>query len=188
MRCLLPFLCLEPGGFLSRAWTFLIDRWCSVKVDAFSLGFGPEIFGFDIVTELIGDWRPCLSAAMSNSRRRQRRLDDRRGRRGGPYLRSGGKFRFAVWKRAAIVARARCQTHLAIVIFTGIFFVNGRAIAFAEGGWRHCWQLRRGAGFQPGDLIVSIDGTKVDSFEEMQRIVQTASDAELVLPSSAAAN
>jgi regulator of sigma E protease len=25
----------------------LIGRWCGVKVDAFSLGFGPEIFGFD---------------------------------------------------------------------------------------------------------------------------------------------
>jgi regulator of sigma E protease len=37
------------------------------------------------------------------------------------------------------------------------------------------------AGFQPGDLIVSIDGTKVDSFEELQRITQTASDTELVV-------
>ncbi len=25
---------------------FLVGRWCGVKVDAFSIGFGPEIFGF----------------------------------------------------------------------------------------------------------------------------------------------
>src|ERR1019366_8069880 len=33
--------------FFHELGHFLTGRWCGVKVDAFSLGFGPEIFGFD---------------------------------------------------------------------------------------------------------------------------------------------
>jgi regulator of sigma E protease len=35
------------------------------------------------------------------------------------------------------------------------------------------------AGFAPGDIVISIDGTKIDSFEDMQRIVQSSSDTPL---------
>ncbi|MGH6851548.1 MAG: site-2 protease family protein, partial [Methylocella sp.] len=33
--------------FFHELGHFLIGRWCGVKVDTFSLGFGPELFGFD---------------------------------------------------------------------------------------------------------------------------------------------
>jgi membrane-associated protease RseP (regulator of RpoE activity) len=50
------------------------------------------------------------------------------------------------------------------------------------GELRHCRleALLSSAGFQPGDLIVSIDGAKIDSFEDMQWIVQGASDTRLL--------
>ncbi|HBF60753.1 MAG TPA: RIP metalloprotease RseP, partial [Methyloceanibacter sp.] len=35
------------------------------------------------------------------------------------------------------------------------------------------------AGFKPGDVITSIDGTKIGNFSEMQRIVATSPDREL---------
>ena len=45
---ILPFLfVLSLVVFFHELGHFLIGRWCGVKVDAFSLGFGPEIFGFD---------------------------------------------------------------------------------------------------------------------------------------------
>ena len=33
--------------FFHELGHFLVGRWCGVKVDAFSVGFGPEIFGFN---------------------------------------------------------------------------------------------------------------------------------------------
>ncbi|PNE11623.1 MAG: RIP metalloprotease RseP, partial [Beijerinckiaceae bacterium] len=33
--------------FFHELGHFLIGRWCGVKVDTFSLGFGPELFGFN---------------------------------------------------------------------------------------------------------------------------------------------
>ena len=79
-----------------------------------------------------------------------------------------------VWKRAAIVAAGPIANFpLAIVIFTGIYAVNGRAILFPEVESVAADSAAEGAGFKPGDIVISIDGTKVDSFEDMQRIVQT---------------
>ncbi|MGH6850784.1 MAG: RIP metalloprotease RseP, partial [Methylocella sp.] len=86
-----------------------------------------------------------------------------------------------VWKRAAVVAAGPLANFLlAIVIFTGIFYVNGRSILLPVVDRVAAGSAAEAAGFQPGDLIVSIDGTKVDSFEDMQRVVQVAGDTQLV--------
>ncbi|MGH6867416.1 MAG: RIP metalloprotease RseP, partial [Methylocella sp.] len=85
-----------------------------------------------------------------------------------------------VWKRAAIVAAGPLANFLlAIVIFTGIFYAHGRAILLPMVDRVAAGSAADAAGFQPGDLIVSIDGTKVDSFEDMQRVVQTSSGTQL---------
>src|ERR1700744_1366587 len=42
-----PFLfVLSIVVFFHELGHFLVGRWCGVKIDAFSIGFGPEIFGF----------------------------------------------------------------------------------------------------------------------------------------------
>lgn len=180
-----PFLfVLSLVVFFHELGHFLIGRWCGVKVDAFSLGFGPEIFGFDdrygthwrLAALPLGGYVKFHGDANGASV-----TDEAAAAAMSPQERAVSFFAQNVWKRAAIVAAGPIANFiLAIVIFTGIFYVNGRAILLpmvddvAEGSAAEL------AGFQPGDLIVSIDGIKVDSFEEMQRIVQTASNMELV--------
>jgi regulator of sigma E protease len=45
---IVPFVfVLSLVVFFHELGHFMIGRWCGVKVDAFSLGFGPEFFGFD---------------------------------------------------------------------------------------------------------------------------------------------
>src|SRR5262245_20751757 len=47
LSVLLPFLfVLTVVGFIHELGHFLVARWCGVKVKAFSIGFGREIFGF----------------------------------------------------------------------------------------------------------------------------------------------
>ena len=44
----LPFLfVLSLVVFAHELGHFLIGRWCGVKAETLSLGFGPELFGFD---------------------------------------------------------------------------------------------------------------------------------------------
>src|SRR3974377_2134272 len=45
---LVPFLfVLAIVVFFHELGHFLVGRWCGVKGEAFSIGFGPEIFGFN---------------------------------------------------------------------------------------------------------------------------------------------
>ena len=45
---LLPFLfVLVIVVFIHELGHFLVGRWCGIKVTAFSIGFGPELVGFN---------------------------------------------------------------------------------------------------------------------------------------------
>ena len=44
---LVPFLLIMNGiVFFHELGHYLVGRWCGVKIDAFSLGFGPELFAY----------------------------------------------------------------------------------------------------------------------------------------------
>jgi regulator of sigma E protease len=91
-------------------------------------------------------------------------------------------FAQKVWKRAAIVVAGPVANFiLAIVIFTGIFSVYGRGVMIPRVEKVSPDSAAMAAGFEPGDLIVSIDGVKIDSFEDMQRIVQHSADVTLTM-------
>ncbi len=182
---ILPFLfVLSLVVFFHELGHFLIGRWCGVKVDAFSLGFGPELFGFN---DRYGThWRlaalPLGGYVKFHGDANGASMTDAAAVAAmSPEDRAVSFIAQNVWKRAAIVAAGPIANFiLAIVIFTGIFYVNGRAILLPAVDSVAADSAADAAGFQPGDLILAIDGVKVDSFEEMQRIVQTESDTELV--------
>ena len=57
---------------------------------------------------------------------------------------------------------------LAFVIFTGMFMAFGRVEHLARIGRVELDSPAAAAGFQAGDLIKSINGNAIDSFEELQ--------------------
>jgi regulator of sigma E protease len=182
---ILPFLfVLSLVVFFHELGHFLIGRWCGVKVEAFSLGFGPELFGFNdrfgthwrIAALPLGGYVKFHGDANGASMPSEAAMEAM-----SPQERAVSFSTQKVWKRAAIVAAGPLANFLlAIVIFTGIFYVNGRAILLPMVDGIAVGSAAEAAGFQLGDRIVSIGGIKVDSFEDMQRVVQTASDTELV--------
>ncbi|MGI8568063.1 MAG: RIP metalloprotease RseP [Methylocella sp.] len=170
--------------FFHELGHFLIGRWCGVKVDTFSLGFGPELFGFD---DRYGThWRvaafPLGGYVRFHGDANGASMTDADVVAAMPPRERAVSFVAQnVWKRAAIVAAGPLANFLlAIVIFTGIFYVNGRAILLPTVDGVAAGSAAEAAGFQLGDRIISIGGITVDSFEDMQRVVQTASDTELV--------
>ncbi|MGA7383283.1 MAG: RIP metalloprotease RseP [Methylocella sp.] len=182
---ILPFLfVLSLVVFFHELGHFLVGRWCGVRVDTFSLGFGPELAGFNdrdgthwrIAAFPLGGYVKFHGDANGASMTNEAALAAMpHGERAVSFIAQN------VWKRAAIVAAGPLANFLlAIVIFTGIFYVNGRAILLPVVDGIASGSAAEAAGFQRGDRIVSIDGIKVDSFEDMQRVVQTASDTELI--------
>jgi regulator of sigma E protease len=181
---IVPFLfVLSIVIFFHELGHFLVGRLCGVKIDAFSLGFGPEIAAF---TDRKGTrWRlgalPLGGYVKFHGDANGASMSNEAAVAAMPEAEKSTTF-FAqkVWKRAAIVAAGPIANFiLAIVIFTGIYFIHGRGILIPEIDKIMPGSAAEAAGFAPGDVVISIDGTKIDSFEDMQRIVQTSSDTPL---------
>jgi len=86
----------------------------------------------------------------------------------------------SVTKRAAIVAAGPIANFLlAIVIFSAIFMLFGMQTMSARVDDVQPDSPAATAGFQPGDMVLSIDGQKIDSFADMQRIVSEAAGDRL---------
>jgi regulator of sigma E protease len=179
-----PFIfVLSLVVFFHELGHFLVGRWCGVKIDVFSLGFGREIFGF--FDRQGTRWRVAMLplggyVKFHGDANGASMTDDAAAATMPPSERAVSFFAQKVWKRAAIVAAGPIANFiLAIVIFTGIFYFNGRDILLPLVDGVTAGSAAEGAGFQSGDLIVAIDHSKIDSFEEMQRIVQVSSDTPL---------
>jgi regulator of sigma E protease len=77
-----------------------------------------------------------------------------------------------VWKRAATVfAGPLFNFLLTIVVFAVLFTAYGRYVAEPMVAEVTAGSPAEKAGILPGDHFVSVDGTKVESFADVQRLV-----------------
>ncbi len=181
---IVPFIfVLSIVIFFHEFGHFIVGRLCGVKVDAFSLGFGPELLAF---TDRSGTrWRlgllPLGGYVKFHGDANGASMSDAQGLAAMPASeRAVTFFTQKVWKRAAIVVAGPLANFvLAIVIFTGIYYLHGRAMLVPQIDKVAVGSAAEAAGFAPGDTIMAIDGTKIQSFEDMQRIVQAASNRPL---------
>ena len=177
-----PFLLvLGIVVFFHELGHFLVGRWCGVKADVFSLGFGPELYGR--VDRHGTRWRLALvplggyvkfhgdaNAASAGVDAEGLSEEERRV----------SFFTQPVWKRVLIVAAGPVANFiLAVVIFAGVaFFVGHGALAPRVESLRP-GEVAETAGFKPGDLVRSIDGKAVESWGEVQRIIQVSAEKTL---------
>jgi regulator of sigma E protease len=181
---LLPFIfVLSLVVFFHELGHFLVGRLCGVMVDVFSIGFGPELFAFK---DRYGTrWRiaalPLGGYVKFHGDANAASVADDEAIAAMPSEERAVSFSTQnVWKRAAIVAAGPIANFiLAIVIFSGIFYLNGRNVLLPVVDGVAAESAAAAAGFRSGDLIVSIDKAPIDSFEDMQRIVQVSSDQAL---------
>ncbi len=181
---LVPFLfVLTIVVFFHELGHFLIARLCGIRVLAFSLGFGPELLGFTDRTgtrwklsavplggyvKFFGDENAASapdSDALAQMPEEERRLT---------FPAQPVSFRMAV-----VVAGPLANFLLAIAIFAGIFMIYGKQSTSARVDSIQPGSAAEAAGFVPGDLVFSIDGRRIDSFAEMQRIISTSAGQKL---------
>ncbi|MGA7307702.1 MAG: RIP metalloprotease RseP, partial [Pseudolabrys sp.] len=87
-----------------------------------------------------------------------------------------------VRSRAAVVAAGPVANFLlAIAIFAVIFMTVGKQTTSARVDTVQPGSAAQTAGFQPGDLVLTINGDKIDSFSDMQRIVSISAGEPLVI-------
>ena len=181
---LIPFLIvLTVVVFIHELGHFLVGRWCGVGVNAFSIGFGPELVGF---TDRHGTrWK--LSAIplggyvkFAGDVNGASVPDEASLSQMSPAERAVSFHHKTVLQRAAVVAAGPIANFLlAIAIFAGITYVNGRQILAPRVDVVQAGSAAERAGFKPGDLVLSINGRSISSFTDMQRIVSASADDEL---------
>ena len=171
-----PFLfVLTIVVFFHELGHFLIARWCGVRVLVFSIGFGPELIGFNDrhgtrwkisaiplggYVKFFGDENVAsvadqgVVATMSAAERNE------------------SFFFKPVAKRAAIVVAGPVANFvLAILIFGGIVMIAGKQVTTPRIDSLKAASAAATAGFKKGDLIVAIDGKAIESFSDAERII-----------------
>jgi regulator of sigma E protease len=169
--------------FFHELGHFLVGRWCGVKVDVFSIGFGPELCHF--VDRKGTRWRiaalPLGGFVKFHGDANGASMPDPASLAAMPAAERAVTFAAQkVAPRAAIVAAGPIANFLlAIAIFSATFYFIGRGVllprieAVIAGG------AAEAAGFKPGDLVLSVDSHPIDSFDQMRQYIATSSDVPL---------
>ena len=184
VRYLVPFVfVLSVVVFFHELGHFLVARLCGVRILAFSIGFGPEIAGFHdrhgtrwkIAAIPLGGYVKFFgdeSAASTPDKARISNMDA--AERAESFI-----FQPVAKRAAIVVAGPLANFLLAIVIFSGIFMLFGMQTMSPRVDEVQPNSPAATAGFQAGDLVLSIDGQKIDSFADMQRIVSDSAGDRL---------
>ena len=170
-------LLLGPLVTIHELGHYLVGRWFGVHAEAFSVGFGREIWGFTDkrgtrwklsalplggYVQFKGDMNPASipdpdAAAQASAEER-----------------AGSFHHAALWKRALIVfAGPATNILLTLAIFAGFFTLYGKPVPgdaaeqltvaeFAE------ISPARSAGMEVGDRIVAIEGERMEDFRDVQ--------------------
>lgn len=169
---------------------YIVARLCGVRIDTFSIGFGKEIAGFNDkhgtrwkvsmiplggYVKMFGDVDPA-SAGHAD------KIEDPKTGKMRKFTKAEREQAFygkPVWKRAAIVAAGPGINYIfAIILLTGLYALSGQpvtpplAAAVIEGS------SADKAGFEPHDLVLSIDGKPTESFEDIRRSMLIGLDFE----------
>ena len=181
---IIPFLfVLTIVVFFHELGHFLVARWNGVKVLTFSLGFGPELAGFNdrhgtrwkLSAIPLGGYVKFFGDESEASTPSSETLSGMTAEE-----RAGSFHHKKVGARAAIVAAGPIANFLlAIVIFTCLFTFFGKPSTTARVDKVETGSAADKAGFQAGDVVTSIDGKAIGSFSEMQRIVGTRAGEQL---------
>ena len=176
VNTIIPFLfVITVIVFFHELGHFLVGRWCGVRVSTFSIGFGPELLGWNDQTGT--RWRIALlplggfvrffgdadAASQPDYEAAETMTAEERA----------VSFVFQpVWKRFLIVlAGPVASILLGIVIFSSNAYLFGRYILIPKVASVMPDSAAADAGFKMGDVILSVDGVRVESFMDVQRIV-----------------
>lgn len=174
---LVPFLfVLTVVVFVHEMGHYLIGRWCGIGVKAFSIGFGPELVGFNDrrgtrwklcaiplggYVKFVGDMNATSSQPSAEE---IESLTDAE--------REVAFHTQPIWKRAAtVVAGPLFNFLLTIAVFAVLFSLYGRPVLEPTVAQVTAGSPAEKAGIQPGDRFVKVDGSKVETFADVQRLV-----------------
>lgn len=179
-----PFLVvLTIIVFVHEMGHYLVARWNGIAIQAFSIGFGPELIGFNDkhgtrwklsaiplggYVRFVGDMN---AASMP---------DEAFIERAGPELSRQLFVNKNVWQRISVViAGPVANIIFTLLVLYALLLGYGRYTIPAVLDTVPVESVAGQAGLAEGDRIVSVDGYAVRGFEDFQRLVATAPERQV---------
>lgn len=176
-------LILTVVVFVHEMGHYLVARWNGVKIEVFSIGFGPEIWGFNDKTgtrwrfsllplggyvRMFGDGDAASATASDQPMSAAEKALSFRHKRVG--------------QRAAIVFAGPAANFIfAILGLALMFMILGQPVTEPVVGQVLPDSAAEEAGMKAGDRITSANGETVERFQDIQRIVRLDIDKPLEL-------
>ena len=181
----LPFLIiLTVLVFVHELGHYLVARYCGVRVEVFSIGFGPELFGrndrhgtrWKLSAIPLGGYVKMYGeadAAGTPGRNLQPMSQDERD----------VSFHYKTLRqRTAIVSAGPIANFaFAIVLLAALFATVGQRVIPPTIDTIVAGSAAERAGLVAGDLIVSVDGQDVERFADLQVIVRDSPERPLAM-------
>jgi regulator of sigma E protease len=173
---IVPFLVvLTVLVFVHELGHYLVARYNGVRIEVFSIGFGPELFGwwdragtrwkFSAVP--LGGYVKMFGDADPMSMPGERIVAMTAAERAVSFHHK------RLMQRTAVVAAGPVANFVfAIVVLSALFATVGQPFTPADVGRVQPGSAAEAAGIKAGDVIARIDGEKIARFEDVQRLVR----------------
>ena len=170
--------------FVHELGHFWVARRCGVRVEVFSIGFGPELFGFNdrrgtrwkFSALPLGGYVKMFghteTVTEPDGRERPMTLDEQR---------VAFHYKTLSQRAAVVVAGPLANFLFAIVVLAGLFWLHGQPYSPAVVGGVVEGGAAEAAGMMPDDRILSVNGRAIQRFEDVANIVQLGLDEPLVV-------
>lgn len=170
---------------------YIVARLCGVRVEVFSIGFGKEIFGWTAKSgtrwkislfplggyvKMFGDSDPASAGhtdEVTSDTGEKRTMTDSE--------KSEAFFSKPVWKRALIVFAGPGINYLfAIIVLAVLYMFVGRPITPPVVSGVEIGSAADRAQLMPHDVIKTINGKEIDSFDDVRRKAMLTLDEPIV--------
>jgi regulator of sigma E protease len=162
-------LLITPVVYFHELGHYWVARKAGVVVDVFSIGFGPELFGWTAQTGT--RWR--ISAIPLGGYVKMRGDEDAASTPArGRQMDDGSFGNASLYRRMAIVAAGPIANFiLGILLFAFVYMAVGKQTIPATIGDVMPEMPAAAAGLQPGDRVLQVDGVEVRNFNDMRGLV-----------------
>lgn len=175
--------------FVHEFGHYIVARWCGVRVETFSIGFGKELFGwndkhgtrwkFSLVplggyVKMFGDTDPASTGHKDTVG------EGAAARPLNAEERKSAFFAKPVWQRALIVFAGPAINFLfALIVLSALFMTYGQMVTPPTASAVIKGSAADIAGFQAHDRVTAIDGVPVTRFEDIRQRVMITLDQPL---------
>lgn len=162
LQSIVPFvLLLGILIFVHELGHFLVARWCKVRVEVFSLGFGKKI-----IQKKVGDTVYAISLIPLGGYVKM--FGDEIGKDISEEDKAGSFLHKTVWQRIAIVLAGPLMNLFFAALLFGLIAFMGESKKSPELGDIRFGTPAYEAGLRPGDKITQINSHLVRSWDEFQ--------------------